>query len=76
MNNKQVLDEVRPYLIADGGNCRVVGVDLETRYVLQCVKYHALLCMFCLYDVINGESAHGIIIIVSSLYGGMRYTLY
>mmetsp|Transcript_47584 Transcript_47584/g.115872 ORF Transcript_47584/g.115872 Transcript_47584/m.115872 type:complete len:457 (-) Transcript_47584:772-2142(-) len=25
-----VLDEVRPYLIADGGNCRVVSVDKET----------------------------------------------
>jgi NifU-like domain len=27
----KVLDEVRPYLIADGGNCRVVSVDAETR---------------------------------------------
>lgn len=29
----QVLDEVRPYLIADGGNVRVMGVDEETRVV-------------------------------------------
>jgi len=26
----KALDEVRPYLIADGGNCKVVGVDQET----------------------------------------------
>jgi Fe-S cluster biogenesis protein NfuA len=25
-----VLDEVRPYLIADGGNCRVVSVDADS----------------------------------------------
>jgi len=25
-----VLDSVRPYLIADGGNCRVVSVDVQT----------------------------------------------
>lgn len=29
----QVLDEVRPYLVADGGNVRVMGVDTETRVV-------------------------------------------
>eukprot|EP00611_Tribonema_gayanum_P017870 TRINITY_DN3079_c0_g1_i1.p1 TRINITY_DN3079_c0_g1~~TRINITY_DN3079_c0_g1_i1.p1 ORF type:complete len:484 (+),score=151.68 TRINITY_DN3079_c0_g1_i1:83-1453(+) len=32
-NVDKVLDEVRPYLIADGGNCRVVAVDQETRVV-------------------------------------------
>lgn len=29
----QVLNEVRPYLIADGGNVRVMGVDVESRVV-------------------------------------------
>lgn len=29
----QVLDEVRPYLVADGGNVRVMGVDTDTRVV-------------------------------------------
>ncbi|CAM9159587.1 unnamed protein product [Ascophyllum nodosum] len=29
----KVLDEVRPYLIADGGNVRVMGVDLDTKVV-------------------------------------------
>lgn len=28
-----MLDEVRPYLIADGGNVRVMGVDVESRVV-------------------------------------------
>lgn len=28
-----VLEEVRPYLLADGGNVAVAGVDLETRDV-------------------------------------------
>ncbi|CAM9833168.1 unnamed protein product, partial [Phaeothamnion confervicola] len=32
-NVDRVLDEVRPYLIADGGNCRVVGVDAEAMTV-------------------------------------------
>ncbi|KAL3929107.1 MAG: hypothetical protein SGPRY_002099, partial [Prymnesium sp.] len=32
-NVDKVLDEVRPYLIADGGNVAVAGVDLETRDV-------------------------------------------
>jgi len=29
----KVLDEVRPYLIADGGNVRVMGVDVDRRVV-------------------------------------------
>lgn len=29
----QVLDEVRPYLVADGGNVKVMGVDVEARVV-------------------------------------------
>lgn len=32
-NVDKVLDEVRPYLIADGGNVRVMGVDVESRVV-------------------------------------------
>ncbi|CAN0065830.1 unnamed protein product, partial [Sphacelaria rigidula] len=32
-NVDKVLDEVRPYLVADGGNVRVMGVDIETRVV-------------------------------------------
>lgn len=28
-----MLDEVRPYLIADGGNVRVMGVDVDRRVV-------------------------------------------
>jgi Fe-S cluster biogenesis protein NfuA len=32
-NVDKVLDEVRPYLISDGGNCRVEEVDVEKRNV-------------------------------------------
>ncbi|CAM9163208.1 unnamed protein product [Discosporangium mesarthrocarpum] len=32
-NVDKVLDEVRPYLVADGGNVRVMGVDKESRVV-------------------------------------------
>ena len=32
-NVDKVLNEVRPYLIADGGNVGVVGIDEETRDV-------------------------------------------
>ncbi|CAN0125126.1 unnamed protein product [Ectocarpus fasciculatus] len=32
-NVDKVLDEVRPYLIADGGNVRVMGVDIDRRVV-------------------------------------------
>eukprot|EP00903_Cladosiphon_okamuranus_P019159 g17622.t1 len=32
-NVDKVLDEVRPYLIADGGNVRVMGVDVDRRVV-------------------------------------------
>lgn len=37
-----MLDEVRPYLIADGGNVRVMGVDVESRVVSDLLTARSL----------------------------------
>jgi hypothetical protein len=37
-NVDSVLEEVRPYLISDGGNIEVVRVEAETRNVRTCVR--------------------------------------
>jgi Fe-S cluster biogenesis protein NfuA len=49
-----VLDSVRPYLIADGGNCRVVSVDAASGDVAvemegACGMYRSIDALLTLY---------------------------